>query len=40
MSRDNDSTAFRTWIPVVVPVAAVVLTSLIFLIATEVLNRP
>jgi len=39
-SHGDDSDAYRKWIPVVVPLCAVVLTVLVFLIAWEVLYRP
>jgi hypothetical protein len=39
-SHHDDTEAFRKWIPVVVPLCAVVLAALIFTIAWEVLNRP
>jgi hypothetical protein len=32
--------AYRKWVPVIVPLCAVVLTVLVFLIAWEVLYRP
>jgi hypothetical protein len=39
-SHEDDSEAFRKWIPFVGPLAAVVLSALIFVIAAEVLiNR-
>jgi hypothetical protein len=40
LSRGDDSEAYRKWVPLVVPLCAVVLTVLVFLIAWEVLYRP
>jgi hypothetical protein len=39
-SHGDDMDAYRKWIPVVVPLFAVALSVLIFLIAWEVLYRP
>jgi hypothetical protein len=39
-SQGDDMDAYRKWIPLVVPLCAVVLTVLIFLIAWKVLYRP
>ena len=39
-SRGDDSEALRKWIPLIVPLCAVVLAVLVFLIAWEVLYRP
>jgi hypothetical protein len=38
-SQHDDSEALRKWIPVVVPLCAVVLSALIFLVGWEVLSR-
>jgi len=38
-SHADDSEILRKWIPVVVPLCAVVLASLVFLIGWEVLSR-
>lgn len=39
-SHGDDMDAYRKWIPVVVPLCAVVLAALVFLIAWEALYRP
>ena len=39
-SQGGDSESLRKWIPIVVPLCAVVLAALIFLIAAEVLYKP
>jgi hypothetical protein len=39
-TRPGDSDAFRKWMPIVVPLAAVMLAVLVALIAAEVLWRP
>ena len=39
-SHGDGMDAYRKWIPVVVPLCAVMLTVLVFLIAWEVLYRP
>ena len=38
-SHDDDSEALRKWIPVVVPLCAVVLSALVFILGWEVLSR-
>ena len=39
-SRSDDNVSFREWMPIVVPLAAVMLAVLVVLIAAEVLWRP
>jgi hypothetical protein len=39
-SHHDDSESLRKWIPIVVPLCAVALSALIFLIAAEVLYKP
>jgi len=38
-SHEDDSDALRKWIPVVVPLCAVVLAAVVFMIGWEVLGR-
>ena len=39
-SQGDDSASLRKWVPLVVPLCAVVLAALMFLIAAEVLYKP